>query len=250
MEKFIQDITVCSYEVDSHKTLRPSAFMHLAQEIAMNAAVPIGFGYDAMMAHNAAWVLSRLHFVIHKAPVWRQKTSLRTWHRGLEGLLFRRDYQMLDENGVSLIDGTSSWVALNVAQRHLIRPSALADLIPQEPQCTDSALPQSAQKIAVPQNIELKRIKTHVVNYSDTDFIGHTNNVQYLIWAMDAIDSSYVAEHTVSEVSINFIKETHVGDAVDIFTGNENDTYYIEGRTEDGLQSFIIEIKFRNIKIC
>lgn len=247
MEKFIQEISIRSYEVDSRKLLRPAAFMQLAQEIAMNAAVPIGFGYDAMMEHNAAWVLSRLHFVVRKMPVWRQKVSLQTWHRGLEGLLFRRDYQMLDESGVSLINATSSWVALNVAQRRLMRPSALADLIPEAPQSMDFALPQSAPKIAVPANLELKRIKNHIVSYSDTDFIGHANNVQYLVWAMDAIDSSYVSGHSVGEVSINFTKEIHLGESVEIFVGNENDTYYIEGRDGDGLQSFIIEIKFNNI---
>lgn len=247
MEKFLQDIVIRSYEVDSRKLLRPAAFMQLAQEIAMNAAVPIGFGYDAMMEHKAAWVLSRLHFVIHKMPVWRQKVSLQTWHRGLEELLFRRDYQILDEKGVSLLDATSSWVALNVEHRRIMRPSALANLIPDAPQSTDSALPQSAQKIAVPENLELKHIKNHIVNYSDIDFIGHANNVQYLVWAMDAIDSSYVSAHTVEEVSINFNKEVHLGESVEIFIGKENDTYYIEGRGEDGLQSFIIKIKFNNI---
>lgn len=245
MEKFVEHLDIMSYETDCRKQLRPTAFMRQAQEIAMKAAEPIGLGYDAMMEHGASWVLSRLHFRFEKAPVWRQKVLFKSWHRGLEGLMFRREFHMTDEQDNTLVTGTSQWVMLNIAERRVMRPDSIADIMPDGPQSLDFAEESAAPKVVVPKSIEMAHVRTHKVIWSDIDFIGHTNNVQYLVWSLDSLDSSFVAEHPVREVAVNFIRETHLGEDVDIHVGTDGEgTFYVVGYLEGGVQSFAVKIIF------
>jgi len=245
MDKYVENLRILSYETDCRKQLRPTAFMKQAQEMAMVAAEPIGLGYDAMMEHGASWVLSRLHFKFEQAPVWRQSVVFRSWHRGIEGLMFRREFHMTDEQENTLVTGTSQWVILNVAERRVMRPNAIADIIPAEPQSEDVAEESPAPKVVIPKSVEMAHVRTHKVNWSDIDFIGHTNNVQYLEWALDSLDTDFVAQHPVKEVAINFVRETHLDQEVDIHVGTDGEgNYYVAGYFDGNVQSFITKITF------
>ena len=83
--------------------------------------------------------------------------------------------------------------------------------------------------------------------YNDVDIIGHTNNVRYLVWAMDCLDYETVSARRVRDVYINFNKETTPGTAVQLFRlhAEEDGTpvWYVEGRV-DGKSAFCVKMVF------
>ncbi len=215
-EKHIVDLEIPSYLVDFKKQLRPSCFMSLAQEMAMKAADVLEFGYDQLAEHDLAWVLSRTKLVFEKVPKWQQQVQFATWHKGISGLYFIRDYQLRDKSsGEILVNGTSSWITINTKSRSLFRTTELAQFFNTEAQSSDFALKEEAGKILVPKESEL--VCTHKVTYSDLDFIGHANNTSYVNWVMDCIPADLLRDSYPKVLEINFSKETKAGEEVQIF---------------------------------
>ena len=71
-----------------------------------------------------------------------------TWHKGMQGLFFLRDYQIRDEAGEVLVNSTSSWVIMEKDQRRMLRPDGLTEIIP--PDHPASTFPSSSMTIFIP----------------------------------------------------------------------------------------------------
>ncbi len=242
--RFSTDMTIPCYDTDASFRLKPAAFMDHAQEMAYLAARALHFGYDDLQRHHTAWVLSRMRIDFLNPPEWTDETTLYTWHKGLDGLFFLRDFELRRQGDIDFADKskalvlcTSSWIVMNVQTRKLVRSDEVLTMVPATTQCTDSAIPAPCGKVVMPKNIPAEEIGCHKAAYSDIDVLGHTNNARYVVWAMDSIDYAEVAASPVKSVSINFIRETRPGEAVRIFRSVEESdvhrTYFIEGIVED-----------------
>ena len=150
--RFRQRLTVPCYDTDAAFCLKPAAFMDMAQEIAYWAAEELGFGYDALQEHRTAWVLSRMHIRFARLPKWREQVDLVTWHKGSDGLFFLRDFLLRSPEGEALASCTSSWLVLDVATRHLVRPEALVDLLQVHPGAVEDAIAEPAPRIQFPRD--------------------------------------------------------------------------------------------------
>ena len=64
---------------------------------------------------------------------------------------------------------------------------------------------------------------------------------------MDSIDQEFASTHQVSEVSVNFNRETHLGDLVELYvaedTTDSSRIFYVEGMVE-GRQSFAVKLVY------
>lgn len=242
--RFSTDITVPCYDTDASFRMKPAAFMDHAQEMAYLAAQALHFGYDDLQKHHTAWVLSRIRMDFVNPPKWTDETTLYTWHKGLEGLLFLRDFELrlkgdtdFQDKSKALVLCTSSWIVMNTETRRLVRSDEVLDMVPARTQCQDDAIKTPCAKVVVPKGASVEEAGIRTPAYSDIDVLGHTNNARYVVWAMDCIDYDEVAGTPVKSISVNFIKETKPGETVRLFrcmVENEGrKTYFIEGKVED-----------------
>ena len=236
--QFCQDLCIPCYQTDSRTVLKPAAFMDLAQEIAYWAAQKLGFGYDTLHVHHTAWVLSRMHVHFERPPRWRDEVRLYTWHKGAEGLFYLRDFHLKDLEGRSLVTATSSWVVIDEKTRRLVRPEDLQHLL--EVGEVEHAIREQAPKLQLPKDAEAEYAGAHVVAYSDIDLIGHTNNVRYVVWAMDCLPFEDAGKG-VKDLCINFNKETNAGETVQLYRLRTPDGWFVEGRVE-GKACFVVQI--------
>ena len=237
--KFRSDICLPCYLTDREGILRVSGFMDLAQEIAYWAAEELGFGYTSLHVLHTAWVLSRMHIHFENPAKWRDDVKLYTWHKGANGLFYLRDFDLQDAHGNPLVKATSSWVVINEETRRLVRPEDLSALL-ETMEKVDNAIAEPAPKLALPK--EPEHAGEHTVAYSDIDIVGHTNNVRYIVWAMDCIPADEAAR-PVKDVFINFNKETTLGEAVSLYRLQVGDTWYVEVRS-NGKSCFVAQIDF------
>ncbi len=241
--KYSQDSIVSCYMSDCHHLLRPESFLDLAQQMAVKAAQVQSFSDDALKAHDCAWILARMQTRFESKVRFDEKIHLDTWHRGLDGLYFIRDYQLKDSEGRVAVNSTSSWIVMNLESRRICRGEEVMSLIPSESQSSDKAIESPCPKIAFPKGAELKEIGTHRVNWSDVDYNGHANNVKYTVWALDNLPQDLVFGHFLKEVSINFNKEARQGDTVTLFHTESEGSHIVEGRCGDH-QVFIEKLVF------
>ena len=127
--KYYQETIIPCYDADASFHLKPAAFIDLAQELAYWAAGELGFGFDDLQTHGTAWVLSRMHIRFTDMPLWRDKVRLITWHKGLEGLFFLRDFRMEDETGKEKAACTSSWLVVDAQTHRLMRSDRLENMV-------------------------------------------------------------------------------------------------------------------------
>ena len=247
MNKTTRSFDVPCYMADSEYRMRASAFMDMAQDMALQGSHELGFGFDKMNAVHLGWVLYRLYFKFLRPVIWREHLTMNTWHKGVEGLVFLRDFELLGSDGERAVVGTSSWVVLDMQNRSFVRTDTLPAFVDPTPQNTENAVDEPAPKVVIPAGLVKKFVREHTVRYSDTDFNGHTNNVKYVVWAMDCIDSDFASTHQVSEVAVNFNRETRLGDEVELFLAEEETAagrvFYVEGLVS-GRQSFAVKLTF------
>lgn len=248
--RYWQDIQIPCYDTDASFHLKPASFMDLAQEIAFWAAQTLGFGYDELIARKTAWVICRMHFKFQNPPKWRDSVRLYTWHKGLSGPFFLRDFEMrakddsdFNDKSKALVVGTSSWVVMNMETRSMVKSDTLGSFVPMETQCQDDAIAENCTKLVMPKSVSEELVGKRVIEYSDVDFNQHTNNARYLVWAMDCIDYDTVSSRMVTDVRINFNRETKPGDVVELYRSHVGDSWFIEGRL-NGKSCFCAQIDF------
>ena len=223
--------------VDLHNMLRPYAFMGLAQEIGNEDALRYGLGYYELLEKNLTWVVSRMHFVIRRPAMWRDEVLLRTQSRGVVGPFFVRDYVLLDPADPAagpFVQGTSSWVLLDVRERKLVRNDVLGDTALAGHGMLAGALEEPAPRVAFPRKAERTPAGSRRVRYSDLDHNGHTNNATYILWALDCLPPEVTLENWCREVSINFSRETRPGEEVTL-------SYVGTADAETGARTFFVE---------
>lgn len=247
--KFSLAVDIPNYMVDRHLRLRPSSFMQYAEQMAVIGADGLSFSDADLKAHglNVAWVLARMHFHYVRTPMRYEGTTMWTWHKGLNGLYFVRDYQMCDAQGTPIVNATSSWIIMDLESRRMVRPEDLVGLISPEPQCSEDAIAELSPKIVMPRRVEPTLIGEHTVSYSDIDINQHANNTKYIAWALDALDLDKVSEHEISDIYINFNREAHPGEKVLLYETPVPGGHIVEGQAE-GQQVFICKILFKDLQ--
>jgi len=252
--RFKQDLVVPCYDTDSSFHLKPASFMDLAQEMAYQAAKELKFGYEDLQVHHTAWVLSRMHFKFNNPPQWRDPVTLYTWHKGVDGLFFLRDFELRAQGDTDfadkskvLVSCTTSWIVMNMETRRLVRTDEVLNMVPSSTQCSDHAIEQPCGKVLMPKGTEPELVGEHTVTYSDVDIIGHTNNARYMVWAMDCLDYEVSSSKVIREATLAFNRETKPGETVQLYRTSvetESDVIYgVEGKV-DGKSCFCINLVY------
>ena len=227
---------------DCKRALRPSAFFDLAQQIAEDDAEALDFGYTRLREIDCAWVLCRQHVHFGKYPLFKQNVRMRSWHAGLSGPLYLRNYQIIGEEGEVLVSSTSSWVVLNLKSRTPVSPNHLSALIPAESNCPAYET-EAPGKLTVPREAALEPAGTRHAAYSDVDYNSHTNNVRYISWAMDSLPEELVYARSPRDIRINFSHEVLPGGEVALFHAFHDGAWYVEGRY-GALNAFTAKFEF------
>lgn len=245
-DKYREDLQVPCYFTDNSYRLRPSSFFDIAQQLAMKGASQLGGSDFVLHERGLGWILVRNAFHFDRLPRVFDDIKLETWHSGVNGPYFSRDYRALSSTGETLVRATSSWVLMDMENRAIVKPDAIVDIFPLEAQCPERALQPDAPKIVIPKDAVREDAGEHVVRYTDIDYNYHANNAKYPAWAVDCLPEEFTTEKTVTDFFINYNREVRLGGTVRFMRARAADgAWFVEGTCE-GLQSFICKIVFED----
>lgn len=168
-----------------------------------------GISFSDMQEFNQAWVLSRIRVEITELPKWKDTVTVKTWINSLENSRSVRALEMY-VNGKKMVGCETFWVVFNTKTR---RPEALAlpfehfELFPNR-----KATQKSFSKIYLKNETEMVFEKT--VALSDLDIVNHVNNVKYLEWCLDFVDTKLILNQEIESFEMNFLKELTLKDNV------------------------------------
>ncbi|MCR4865249.1 MAG: hypothetical protein K5850_08860 [Bacteroidales bacterium] len=241
--KLSYKLDIPCYMFDNRSLLRASSFMDIAQELATQGSFQLGFSDRQMAPHNIVWILARMRVRFNTLPPMYSTVTAQTWHRGLKGMCYVRDYQLLGDNGESLVDATSSWIIMEKTKRTIVRPNALEGIVDSAAQNDAFAIEEPAARILLPKDSPLEAVGEHRVIYSDLDCNGHTNNAKYTVWAMDCLPGDLTRSHNIKDITINFNHEALFGETVTLYHAQNGNEHIVEGRCADS-QIFISKLIF------
>jgi len=232
MNLFSREFSISSFDLNPRGQARLTSMANFFQELAYHHANQLGFGYKDMKERNTTWVLSRMRIRMDSYPVWDDTIRLETWPSGVDKLFALRDFRIWNSEGEQIGVASTAWLILDIKTHRLIRPKEALEhfkLIVHP----DQVFAESLEKIEVPE--ALQPLNLHRVKFSDLDIVGHVNNVKYIEWCIDALNSRDDSDREIREFEINFSKEALFGDEIEISGQeiNEKDTRFLALRKAD-----------------
>ncbi|MEN8201274.1 MAG: acyl-ACP thioesterase domain-containing protein [Bacteroidota bacterium] len=231
---FSEEFTIASYDLNPRGQARLTTMANFFQEMAYQHADQLGFGFKDMNRRHSMWVLSRMKIRMDQYPVWDDRLSVETWHKGMDRIFGLRDFKVRDEAGKVLGVASSAWLILDSQTRRPVRSDSdvLHDKIGEE-----SVFVEKLGKIPLPD--QMKEIGRRQVQFSDLDIVRHVNNVKFIEWCIDGLMSEELLDREIRELEINFMHEALLGDTI-VFSANEtsgssldNEVYCLAKREED-----------------
>lgn len=228
-EFYEEAIHVNTYECDFNQKWKPAAIFQRMTEAASQHAIQLGVGFEALLAQNLSWVLSRMKIKFIRFPRLEDIITIRTWTKGIQQKLFYiRDYEILNSQKERIIAATSAWLIINTQTRRLIPPRMLNINHP-EPN-GQFGLDEPLEKLEkIESEEECLRIKA---GYSAVDVVGHVNNSRYVEWICNAFPMEMYRKGRIDWMQINYDREILPSDEVSLRSRHiepENGLWGVEG---------------------
>ena len=189
--------------IDKSNSMTLNSIFNFFQEAAISHAENLGVGREAMARTNQVWILSRMSVQVDRRPGYGETVTVRTWPRGAEKLLTRRDYDIIDAGGQTAVRASSSWIIIDINKRRPLRPQSIVDPMPSNEGL--DALPAAA--LSLEENPSLQKCREHPALYTDVDYNGHVNNISYIRWIENAIDPELLEQAKQMRLDINYLSE-------------------------------------------
>lgn len=219
-------LKIASYDVGPDVCLRLSALLRYQQEAAEGHFSPGGLGWDGMAARGMAFVCTRWHGEILRAPRLGETVVLETWHRQRKGPRFLRCHRWITPAGEELIRGVTEFALVSTEGHRLLRGEEFdAFGIPEQVERTVACADPG--RLALPP---LSPIGEYRVRPSDADMNGHMNNTHYADLCEDALP----AGKRPTEAWIRFVHEAKVGDRIALEGAVVEEALFLRGTGDGG----------------
>jgi acyl-ACP thioesterase len=220
---------VKGFATDFQNCWKPASFFQHMQDAAGDHAEHIGVGFEAMMAQNMVWILSRAKIVFIDFPRLKERVIFETWPKGLQQkLFFMRDFSIRAGDGRPLALASTAWLLVNPTARRMLMPSALKGDLPDNN--GRYALNEIVDRINPPEGMP-ERLAARAT-YSAVDMMGHVNNARYIEWICDCFSQEEFAARRMRWLQINYNNEIRPGESVSIQAApkaGEEDTWLLQG---------------------
>ena len=230
---------VSNNDVDKRFVLKVPAIFRLFQDVALLATESLGVDSISLSKRNIDWVITRMTVEIKRLPKCDEEITVHTYPGKDMAMLYPRYFFISDAKGEVIIRSSSIWALIDNNTRKVIVDRDVISKLP--PESHESQLPLP-EKIAFDKADQF--IEKRTIHYSDLDFNSHMNNVRYIELLMDVHDSSFYDEHTITSITLNYMKELKEKEAVEVYT-NASNPEIIAVKSKDGL-AFLGQVSFIN----
>ena len=241
-QPYVADYEMCiplrTTDFDRFTELKPSAVLQLFQEAATRQAEEMGIGFGKMFDKGVLWAVIRTRYDVLEQPRLYDEILVRTWPHDPSKFSFLRDYTIKDSNGNLLVKGTSEWVLMSREDRSFV--SLLSVYNDNPVYLEDRNYSKKPRKL---RNFDHEGLEPCVIcpPYSTVDLNGHVNNANYADLLLDAISPH--EGHSVKSFQIDYRREVHEGEPLQIYTCKTEDGLEAKGLDAEGNVMFAAHIE-------
>ncbi len=228
VKEYERTVCVASYEVGAQSILKLSVLLRMCQETSEQNLTLLGLSYEKMCADGIVFLLITNQVKIRRMPGHNETVTIKTHPRGVSGAQFYRDFRIYSGKE-PIIDVMQTSILADVNTHRILRPKQFlnygifsGDKIQDE---------DKISKITIPENLPF--VGERPVRYSDLDYNMHLNNTVYADILTDFLPGS-IPGFQFSEVQINYITESTLGDTLKIYAGEQDGRIFMQGINSKG----------------
>lgn len=234
MELTEQDLTlftpynITSADTDMESRLRLGGVVNLLIQSAISSADNLGFGFSGLRELQLFWVLRNLTVELYRPIGWSEVVTVETWPKDIDGVLYLRDFVVRDANQEVVAKATSGWLALDLSTK---RPKRFNN----EQMLYFTKLKDKNSLTYLPEKLsaakcDMVEVAAIKPTFYDIDLNRHVTSTRYIDWMIDSLPTQFLLEAYPAKLTINYLKETMLGDTVSIRSGSTDDaTFLFEG---------------------
>ena len=164
--------------------------------------------------NNAVWVLTKLKIHFEKYPIWKQKVQATSFITSKSKIRVQNNTKVEDEIGNVLFIAKQESCPIDLTTRKVRKIETIR--FPLDLEIKKPILEEDFEKLN--NNFEQENIVgKREVYYNDTDYSKHTNNVSYVRFIMNMINSEIFENNMITDFEINYINESKEGQILDIY---------------------------------
>ncbi|MCT4590981.1 MAG: thioesterase [Carboxylicivirga sp.] len=216
---------VTSADTDMFSRLKPGALVNFLIQSAVSSAESLGFGFGDLKENHLFWVLNRLTVEIYRPVKWDEVIEVTTWPKDIERIFYLRDFIVKDAEGEIVAKANSAWLAIDLKTK---TPSSYVN----ENMLAFTKL-KDFHALDYPP-IRVKSVKADssmdvIPTFFDIDLNKHVTSTRYIDWMTDAFSVDFHKDHYPKQLSINYQKETMIGERIEVKHQADEDNHCFEG---------------------
>ena len=218
---YTQDYKIKSTECGANMLIKPSGLLMVLQDLATLGAEYIGAGTQKVTGKGYIWVVTKMEIDIIKSPKYLEDVKLITYPNKMIHFVYPRTMMITDKSGNLMVKGSTMWCILNYENRKLMMPNEINLVTPGDEPMT------KINPIKV-QDVEF--IEDRIVRNSDLDVNMHLNNIKYLDYIIDTLDTDFFKNNEVSKLNVIFHEEVKAGERLEIYSSKDKTYFVIKGQ--------------------
>lgn len=204
--------------------------------IATNHAISFG-GWKSSYKDSYGWIVSKMRVKVYRNVKIEEEVTIRTWVTKGTHVVYPRQFEVYDQKGNLVIEATSNWTLLDLIKRRIAMPKRVGLSFPED-------IPEKGN-VNIETNFDDEDgfifVEKRQVRYGDIDVNKHLNNARYIEWMCDILGFEKFNDYLISDISVQFKKETAPGDWLVLEKKEEEDSFKVRFIDEEGQVHFVAE---------
>ncbi|KAJ4957505.1 hypothetical protein NE237_024616 [Protea cynaroides] len=224
---FSQNFTIKSYDMGPSRTATIETLMNFLQETALNHIRNMGLLNDGlgstpeMSEKKLIWVLSNMHVVVDHYPSWDDNVQVDNWFISSGNNGQCTEWIIRDCWTKKIYArATSKFVMMNKETRKLSRiPEGVRrEMEPQFLHCSP-IMDGDSSRLPKFDYSRMEHVRTGLTpRWSDLDANQHVNNVKYVGLMLESVPKSFLKNHELSGITMEYRKECGKEDVLQSLT--------------------------------
>lgn len=204
--------------------------------IATNHAISFG-GWKSSYKDSYGWIVSKMRVKVYRNVKIEEEVTIRTWVTKGTHVVYPRQFEVYDQKGNLVIEATSNWTLLDLIKRRIAMPKRVGLSFPED-------IPEKGN-VNIETNFDDEDgfifVEKRQVRYGDIDVNKHLNNARYIEWMCDILGFEKFNDYLISDISVQFKKETAPGDWLVLEKKEEEHSFKVRFIDEEGQVHFVAE---------
>ena len=170
--------------------------------------------------NNAIWVLTKTKVHFNKYPIWRDFIEGTVFTTGIKPIRVETEAQFKDKDNNVLFYANQETCVIDLTDRKIRKINTVN--YPTGVQIKEGINKEKYLRLNT-EFTEADKVYEQIIHSTDIDFSYHTNNVSYVKYIINSLNSDFIDSHKITDFEIHYINESKEGQKLTIYKKIKDD---------------------------